>query len=295
MEIKINGKAADITLESEKTVVEVLAGIQQWLEGAGLYVSGLEIDGTNYDAGSLDSAFETALENINSIDIKTSGWPELKREALNSLKQELELYRSPVSAEEQKNHALNWFQSASALFLKDHGPDIYEMASNTFGKNRIDTVHEPFSADIGIALVAERIREIEEPFGEMNSLKPLTEEIAKALEELPLDMQTGKDSRAAETINLFSSLVEKIFRLIFLFKYYKTDIETIRVSSVNGTETVSLKDYITEFSTALKELISAYENKDTILVGDLAEYELAPRLRSLTSVLCGIKPEEKTE
>jgi hypothetical protein len=36
----------------------------------------------------------------------------------------------------------------------------------------------------------------------------------------------------------------------------------------------------------MKELIAAYENKDTVLVGDLAEYELSPRLLKLCSVLC---------
>ena len=142
-----------------------------------------------------------------------------------------------------------------------------------------------------LALVTERIREIGDPLREMAVQKPLAEEIAVRLEDLPLDMQTGKDHRAAETITLFSSLVEKIFRLIFLFKHFGADIQSIKVSSMDNTETVNLKDYIGEFSAALKELISAYENKDTILVGDLAEYELAPRLRCLTSVLCGIKPE----
>jgi hypothetical protein len=287
MEIKINGKAADITLESEKTVVEVLAGIQQWLEGLGLFVSGLEIDGTSYGASSLDSAFELPLTGLSSIDIKTSGWAELMLEALMSLKQDLELYRSTAETEEQKNR--RWEQSAPALFLKDHGPDIYEVALKTFASPA------PLPADIPLALVMERIREIEDPLREMAAQKPLAEEIAKRLEDLPLDMQTGKDSRAAETINLFSSLVEKIFRLIFLFRRFDTDIQSIKAPSMNGTETISLREYIGEFSAALKELTSAYENKDTILVGDLAEYELAPRLRGLIVVLCSVKPEKRPE
>jgi hypothetical protein len=51
---------------------------------------------------------------------------------------------------------------------------------------------------------------------------------------------------------------------------------------------LNLKDYIDEFSTALKELASAYENNDTVLVGDLAEYELSPRLLCLAGVLGSI-------
>jgi hypothetical protein len=40
-----------------------------------------------------------------------------------------------------------------------------------------------------------------------------------------------------------------------------------------------------EFGAALKELLAAYEVRDAVLVGDLAEYELAPRLRGLYAAI----------
>ena len=48
-----------------------------------------------------------------------------------------------------------------------------------------------------------------------------------------------------------------------------------------------MTDYIMEFSAALRELLAAYEQHDTVLVGDLAEYEMAPRLRGLHAALLG--------
>ena len=44
-------------------------------------------------------------------------------------------------------------------------------------------------------------------------------------------------------------------------------------------------DYIGEFDSTLRDLIRAYEERDTVLVGDLAEYELAPRLLKFYSAI----------
>ncbi|GHV86614.1 hypothetical protein AGMMS50230_22220 [Spirochaetia bacterium] len=283
MDIRINGKTADITLETEKTVGEVLSGIQNWLEESELFVSALELDGKTYGAGAIDGVFSLGVEGISVMEIRTSGWAELLLEALVTLRNDLEFYEQLPQGEQQECRK-RWEHSVPALFLAKNAPDIHNAALKT-----LDTV---FSAAGTIGLIAERIRELEKPREEMAALKPLVDEIAKRLEDLPLDVQTGKDAQAAETITLFSGLTEKIFRLLVLFKHFGTNLENIEVSSMDGTEKLSLKVYIEEFSAALKEFIAAYENSDTVLAGDLAEYELAPRLRFLASALYGINAEE---
>ena len=50
-------------------------------------------------------------------------------------------------------------------------------------------------------------------------------------------------------------------------------------------EEIPVSVYMGEFNSALKELLQAYEQNDSVLIGDLAEYELAPRLRSLYAAL----------
>jgi hypothetical protein len=289
MEICINGKPADITLENEKTVMDLLAGIQDWLNGSGLALSGLEIDGTSYGSRSLDSAFELPLEGLSLVNIKTSGWAELMMEALLDLQNDLIAFGT-AGQDDRKAYVEQWDTYSPALFIKEHAADLYTAVRAVLEEQ----VPEQAAASLSAAssLVAERIRELENPGREIKALRPFAEEIAKRLEDLPLDMQTGKDGKASETITVFSALVEKIFRLIFLFRYFLADIDSIEVKSVNGPDSISLKDAIAEFSAALKEMIAAFENKDTVLVGDLAEYELAPRLRSIVEELCGM--EEKS-
>jgi hypothetical protein len=277
MEISINGKTADITLESEKTLGEVLIGIHQWIEGSGLFLSGLEVDGKIYGNLSMDKAFDFSLDDIEAVDIKTSSWAELMLEALVGLKHNLTNYEKQGPAERQE-YCLSLDTDPSAIFLKKNALELFNLIQ--------PTLEGSFSGASLMALINERIREIENPREEITASKAFINEIAQRLEDLPLDIQTGKDLRAAETITLFSTLAEKIYRLIFLFRHFRTGIDEREVSTVDGSGVIRVKDYIEEFNTALKELISAYENKDTVLVGDLAEYELSPRLLCLCSILC---------
>jgi len=278
MEIRINGKSADITLESEKKVGDVLAGIENWLEGSLFYISGLELNGKMYSPNMLDTVFEMPLEGISSINIETSGWAELMLEALLGLKSDLELFEKLDAAGRDENRR-HWEKAAPALFLKTNAPELHDLV--------IKTLEGRFPVSGTVSLVAERIREIEDPSRELAGSKTLITEVAKRLEELPLDIQTGKDSRAAETISVFSTLAEKIVRLIFLYKHYGASFENIEIPAPDGS--INLKKYIVEFSTALNELALAYENNDTVLVGDLAEYELSPRLIRLSGILSSIE------
>ncbi len=50
-------------------------------------------------------------------------------------------------------------------------------------------------------------------------------------------------------------------------------------------KTDSFKSLLEEIGSILRELLSAYESQDTVLVGDLAEYEIVPRLGSLQEAL----------
>jgi hypothetical protein len=126
-------------------------------------------------------------------------------------------------------------------------------------------------------IIRERLLEIENPRREIAASGPLVEAAAARLEELPLDIQTGKDGRAAETVQLFSIVAGKLLRLLGLLKLEGYSPENLTAAGVPVFE------YVGEFESTLKELASAYEAKDAVLVGDLAEYELAPRLLKLHS------------
>jgi hypothetical protein len=271
MNITINGRPADIVIEKEETVGEVLLGLENWLEDSGHRLSGIDINGETVNSGSFNGIFAKGLQEVGDIDIRTSSWAELMAEALLTLYRDIESY-AESDFEAKRNFAENWAESPASLFLAEQIPELREWALKTFSGEGMD------AAELG-GLTEERLRELEDPPGELGRIGILIAETVRRLEDLPLDIQTGKDRRAAETVQIFSRLGEKIFRLIGMMKAEGYALDRLKAGDI------PLKDYIEEFDAALRELLAAWESGDVVLVGDLAEYELAPRLQNIYTVI----------
>jgi hypothetical protein len=271
MDITINGKAADITIENEKTLGDLLAGLEQWLAGSGSRLSGLLVDGEKISAGDVSACLGLEIVNLKNLDILVSTWGDLAAEALETLHQTCEFYGA-ASFEDRGEIEGRWLESPAAGFLAQEIPEMAGFAGRTLRGEGLSP------ADLGL-LTEERLRELENPAAEIAGAEGLVSGIAGRMEELPLDIQTGKDNRAVETMQLFSRMGEKLFRLLFILETEGLSMDTLTV------EGQPAKTFIDEFSAALKELSAAYENKDSVLVGDLSEYELAPRLLKFYSAL----------
>lgn len=102
------------------------------------------------------------------------------------------------------------------------------------------------------------------------------------LVEVPVLLQTGKDMRVMETINALSNDLYELYQLLPLMPLAGIDGGGPEVGDV------ALTDIPSSLSPLLKDLLGALESKDTILVGDLSEYELAPRIRQLGTALSSI-------
>jgi len=275
MKIRINGVDADIQLETEKNVGDILCALDSWLNGTGHRLCGLKLDGEAVNTGSTEACFDRTFDSIDTLDIYTSPILDLFAESLLHTMQDIAFYEA-AGFGEKSLFTEQWKQTPQALLLADQSPDLFDWAVKTFSGEGLP----PQSFRI---LLEERLRELRDPVDEIRRAGPLIGEVCARLEEFSLDVQTGKDARAAETVRTFSGIAEKLFRVFNVLKIQGFPVEEITV------ENVSITAYIAEFSTALRELLAAYEQHDMILVGDLAEYEMSPRLRNIhTAVLDAI-------
>ena len=264
MNICINAKPADITLDTEKTLGDVLAGIELWISPSGNRIQAVSVNGQNIPGDALAREFSREIKDIKKLDIAVSSFRELAAEALISLLDTCSFYEN--TAFQERLPLLNtWEQSAAARFLRSDIPDMYEFAGLTLSG-------EGLTPAALATLIEERLREITDPGREISGCEALVKSIAERMEKLPLDMQTGKDQKAAETIQLFSRVGEKLFRIFFMLKREGLSLDAFMVDELPA------RSFMEEFNAALTELSAAYEKRDTVLVGDLSEYELAPRL-----------------
>jgi len=264
MNICINERPADITLDTEKTLGDVLSGIEFWISSSGNRIREISVDGEVLEAEALSGAFDRDIKDIKNLDIAVSAYRELAAEALEVLLDICAVYSS-AAFDERPLIAKAWEDNAAAYFLRADISDIHALAGHAFSG-------EGLSVRELSLMVEERLREVARPEEELAGCEALVKNVAGRMEELPLDIQTGKDQRAVETIQHFSRTGEKLFRIFFLFESEGLSLDTFLVDGLPG------RAFMEEFTAALTEISAAYENRDTVLVGDLSEYELAPRL-----------------
>jgi len=280
MIIKINGKTLDFSLDNEKTLGEVFTSLEQWLSNSGHRLSEIFIDGQAVSAGMVEDVFKKDVKSIKELDISTNAVAELAATSLLTLQKDIDEYET-LKFDEKAKFFENWKNSAQALFIMQEMPDLYSYFKNTFlnGEIPVQTLRS----------VTEEIqREVNEPVKELVKTEPILNEICDKLVNLPLDIQTGKDLTAAQTIQLFAAITEKIIRL---FYQLSTQGYIIQIEAAKKIA----EDFV-NFKNILTELLESYEKHDIIIVGDVAEYEAAPKLKELyINILSNCREEAKTQ
>ena len=268
MEIKINGQSADITPENEKTIGEILTSLDLWLTNMGHSISGLSIDGKAADTARLDEIFSMETNGVKVLDIYTSSTAQLSAAALLNLLGDIDEFEE-LKFEDKGNFINSWEQRPQANFIKENMPELFPVYVDLFTKGGV-------SCQTLRSITEERLREVSDPVGEFSKIEALVNETCVRLVDLPLDIQTGKDGRAAQTIQIFSGITEKILRITRQLNaqgYLDKSDEKIFTKLIN------------DFSGMLRELLDAYERRDSVLVGDLSEYEAAPKLQELFTAI----------
>ena len=110
-------------------------------------------------------------------------------------------------------------------------------------------------------------------------LSELFNELAAQMEGVPVALQSGKNAEVSESIKRLADSIEQFCHVATLASLFP---ETFSTSSLNG---ISFKDFFAEFSPILKDFEDALQNNDTVMLGDLSEYEICPRLKAISESL----------
>lgn len=193
MELFINGQQADVTLENEKTVGDVLSSFQKTCEENLAAVIGISVNGKNVSPERFDSVAAENLTESTSIhfDVIT--------------KQDV-IYK-----------------------LKNSGENFLSLAAE--------------------------------------------------MENLPAKLQLGKDSEARASITKLADLISEFCNTISFAMIFPETISDIKIDGKN------LPEFFVEFQGIFSELEGALSSNDTVLIGDLAGYEICPRLQALNKAV----------
>ncbi len=190
MDVRLDGVPLDIVFESEKTVGDVLKGMEAELEKSDATIIEIQADSEVFQASELDELFTRSIDSVKELSLK----------------------------------------SVSYTDVKDIAVKIFERFSSLSGR----------------------------------------------LEQIPLQFQQNKDNEAMASVSELADSLSALFDLLPYFSFFPNHFEKI---TIDGTP---ITIFIQELNPLLQDFLQAVETKDTVTIGDIAEYEFAPRVQKIS-------------
>ncbi|HUW39551.1 MAG TPA: hypothetical protein VMV90_00970 [Rectinemataceae bacterium] len=289
MDIIVNGETLAVESGPAGKLGEALAQADDLLEKAGSVIVSLRIDGAAVDADSYGSFAERPATDFVRVDIAAEPASAIRIRTLETLHEVLKLSlqgardEDPTDWRTLRTAAADIGEAFAGLFSADELSFV-----QAFAELLARTGDDPGPAErIEITVQGERLRqifgerlaELREPLHEMRKAAAFFESQAPELEELPVLLQTGKDDRAMKAVTYFIEVFNKVIRIVPELGRAGVAVDGIRI------EGRSLEDFYVAFNAILRQLTEAFEHKDAVLIGDLAEYEILPRMRSFFAAM----------
>ena len=123
------------------------------------------------------------------------------------------------------------------------------------------------------------IQSIKDAFAQLSIL---FDSLSERMEGVPLDLQAGKNNDVSQSIKELADSIDQFCHVAALASLFPQVFKNTTIDNMN------FKDFFSDFSPILLDFEQALQNNDTVLIGDLSEYEICPRLRSISEALKNI-------
>ncbi len=290
MEIHINSQPLAFTLENENTLGDVIKAIETWLERSNLIITSAILKEQELFSQPAEEWMNLALSEVDTLHVTVKHAREVR---INNLQTVLEYLSMLKQALENQNRKLleeliegfpYLMQSFQKQFKDELKQDLLKLTA-LFSSTSADAIlswSEEIYEGAGRlickleASVNLRLKELHNP---KEALKELLEELEPCIEEISevsVLLQTGRDRQAMESIIRFSELSQSLINIIAGLREALPSKD--RHLLIAGKD---FEEFYLELNNVLKELIEAFKAQDSVLIGDLMEYEIAPRLEGL--------------
>ncbi len=111
------------------------------------------------------------------------------------------------------------------------------------------------------------------------ALSQLFAELSEQMENVPVALQSGKNKEVSESIKKVADSIDNFCHIAALATLFPKDFSNTKI------EGKDFSDFFQEFSPVLVDFEQALTNNDTVLIGDLSEYEICPRLKAISTAL----------
>lgn len=106
--------------------------------------------------------------------------------------------------------------------------------------------------------------------------------LSTKMENIPIEFQNGKAVNVSTSIKELADSIDDFCHVAALASLFPKDFTNTTIDGKNFNE------FFQEFSPILLDYEQALQNNDTVLIGDLSEYEICPRLKAISQALKNI-------
>jgi hypothetical protein len=308
MEIFVNNHKLDVNLETEKTIGDIVKGVNHWVEANHKYVVSCFVDGVDYDLEKMEEVDFVKIQRIDFIigeelDVLVSGLEELDR-YVDTIGSTL-IGRDSLTEKESNDlsEGIIWVDSiitSAKKLLKLNLDSIRPMGKGKNVQEILEHLHKTVShleSVEAIDVFLEDLRDLKLFILDLRNRTAILDldndkllEIVKQYSEnldsiknefvkINEGFQSGKDQIASsiltESIGKMNTLLTALISL--RNSYPKLELEKIVVGESD------LASYNQSLNECLSQIAMGLERNDLVEAGDLIEYEL-PEL------LDGLKP-----
>jgi mevalonate kinase len=282
--IQVNNQNLDFTIERDETLGEVVRDIETWLEGTDLVLYSVKHEDRELLSTPYEQWGATPHTEVGTLDVKVKHTRELAALNLQTILEYLDMLEQSITAgnRERLEELLSGF-SALVESLGKHFPTseaslqtLTTLFENSEAGQVLAWAEEKQQQAIKLielvfSQVSFRLQELQDPKAALQTLTGALTICIEEISEISILLQTGKDRQAMDTIVRFSELSQTLVRLV------------ASIFPDNSNE--KLQAFYQDLNSVLSELLEAFAAKDSVLIGDLMEYEIAPRLEQLRTFL----------
>lgn len=259
MEILINNVNIDFELQNEKKSGEILSALERELSENYQTICSFQIDDSGTNNSEFNELLNIPVSSIKRISIHTKPLSEMCLTAIDDLLTEFNISPPDKKKIESK-----------LSYLISINPRVFGQLKDLIEKGFIR------EGQIFLTLLREVLLN---PYEYLKDCANKLEILLPNLEEIPVFFQTGKDKEVVETIAVFSDLVLNLIRALGLLSSVAKGILPEKIGET------SFKEFMEEFNSVLVDFTDAFSSGDTVLTGDIAEYEILPRAGDLIKSL----------
>lgn len=142
-----------------------------------------------------------------------------------------------------------------------------------------DEAKKPLSENTKFDFTVVTKEAIKESFA---NLSTLFANLSEKMAQVPVEFQNGKTSTVSNSIKDLADSIDQFCHVATLASLFP---ETFNSTTIDGQ---NFNEFFADFSPILVDFEDALKNNDTVLIGDLSEYEICPRLEAISKALKAI-------